>query len=70
MLQDYFKGASTPHQDYIKTSLRLIKIPSILAKDYLQAAKTPLKESFKTMSNVKIIAKLSLNSTQLQLNSD
>ena len=49
MLQDYFKGASTPHQDYIKTSLRLIKSPSILTKDYLQAAKTPLKESSKTI---------------------
>ena len=58
MLQDYFKGVSTPHQDFIKTSFRLIKIPSIPAKDYLQAAKTPLKESFKTMSNVKITSRL------------
>ena len=55
------------------TFLRLIKSQSILTKDYLQAAKTPLKESFKTMSNVKITSrqilfptfvKLSLNSTE------
>ena len=40
-LKDYFKAASTPHQDNIKTSSSLIKRPSILTKVHLQAAKKP-----------------------------
>ena len=49
MLQDFLKNrllnaASTPLQDYIKTSSRLIKSPSTQTKDYLQSAKTPSKE--------------------------
>ena len=35
----------------------IVATVAILAKDYIQAAKTPLKESFKTMSNVKITSR-------------
>ena len=60
LLKDYLTVASTPHQDNIKTSSSLIKSASILTKVHLQIAKIPLKESFKTMLNVKIILRLIL----------
>ena len=42
LLKDYFKAASTSHEDFIKTSS--ILSPSILTKDNLQAAKTSLEQ--------------------------
>ena len=43
LLKKYFKAVSTPHQDNIKTSSRLIRSPSILTKVHLQAGKKHLK---------------------------